>query len=351
MQSIEQMLARLDTAIKEGITTTDLGSSILNPMQFAAFVRAMQAKTCVIPEARYINMTSEKANIDRVGFVGRVLSGGKTQDGTQNVPTQVKPSYQTNQLIAQELVAITGLYDTAKRRNIELDQHVNTLIALLGEAGGRDAEEYGLLADKDYAGEDDYLFLTDGWVKLAANKIYGVGASKDFDPSATFDPDDPMTLAFPENMFEAMLSALPKEYLQDRSSWRLYASFGVVNDYANILKARQTALGDIAQTTGGSQAAQPNLKTYWLPFKGIPVVHTPMIERSAAVGDGGAGDVALLSHPDNMPWGVFEQVTVEPERKPQERKTNFVLTMEADVNYEDENAAVASYIDQEVPGS
>jgi len=44
-------------------------------------------------------------------------------------------------------------------------------------------------------------------------------------------------------------------------------------------------------------------------------------------------------------------VTVEPDRIPSDRRTDFVLTLEADAHYEDENGAVAALIDQKKPSS
>ena len=80
-------------------------------------------------------------------------------------------------------------------------------------------------------------------------------------------------------------------------------------------------------------------------YKGIPVVYCPMLERASEA----TGRVAMLQHPDNMAWGVFHEVTIEREREAKARRTDFVLTIEADAHYEDENAAVVALIDQTQP--
>ncbi len=141
-----------------------------------------------------------------------------------------------------------------------------------------------------------------------------------------------------EDMFNAMLQALPKQYLQNPTEWRLYVTWDVYDGYRDILRARQTNLGDAAQTGNAP-----------LYFKGIPVVYTPMLERSTDYNSsaGTWGDVAMLQHPDNMVWGVFHDITIEPSRVAVSRRTDYVMTLEADVNYEDENAAVVAFI--EVP--
>jgi hypothetical protein len=331
----EEMLARLNAALKS-ITVQDLGQSVLAPEQFAQFVKTMQPNTVVLDEARFSEMTRETKNIDRIGFIGQILSRGRAVNGTINIPTAVKPSTATNQLIAKEMVAITGLDDDALEVNIERDSLEQTLMDIFSLAAGRDLEMFGLLADSA-SDPTGVLSLSDGWAKLAGQAVYN---GMDFDITDVYDPATPLASCYPENIFQACLTALPKEYLAVRNEWRLYVPFEVFDGYANLLKARNTALGDKAQTDGES-----------IPYKGIQVTYCPMLERSATVGDGGAGRICLLEHPDNMVWGLFRNVRIEPDRVAKERKTDFVLTLKADVGYEDENAAVVAYLDQATPGT
>lgn len=338
----EELLNKMYTAFKQIVTVDDLGKAILQPAKFAAFVRAMQHKTRILQEARFISMDAQIQDIDRVGFVGRILrSGVKWNAGTgkwehRKLTTEeyAKPAFATNQLIVKELQAVTSLRDKALRRNIERGNFEATLVDLFGEASGRDMEEYALLADTDISySDDDVLSLTDGWLKLAANKVYGSGAAKDFDPAAN---------DFPENMFQVMLEALPKQFLQNESEWRIYCGWDIRDDYINLLKARLTDLGDKSIVATGEMVP---------PFKGIPIRYVPMFNRSKTEAEGGKGEIALLSHPGNMAWGVFHEVTVEPDRIPLDRRTDFVLTLEADAHYEDENASVAAFVNLETPGS
>ncbi len=327
----EEILEKLDSAFK-GITVTDLGTSVLADEKFDRFVRAMQARTNILAEARFIEMGSQVVDIDRVGFVGRVLTSGVKADGTESgSETEVKPTFNTNKLVAKEMRGKTGIKDRALRRNIERGNFENTLVDMFGEAVGRDMEEWGLFGDT--TSSDALLALTDGWLKKAGNKLYGVesaggAADRDFDPTSI------------EDMFQKMLQALPKEYLVNRAEWRFYVPFEVEDGYRNILKQRGTALGD-ATLTGNAQ----------LMYKGIPIVYTPMLERATAVGGGGTGKVAILSHPDNMAWGVFYEVTLEKERVASDRATNFYVTVEGDVNYEDENGVVVAYMEMPKPAA
>lgn len=326
--SNEQILARLDEAYKS-ITVDNLGDSVLAPEKFNQFIKAMQHRTTILPEARFISMQSQITEIDRVGFVGRVLTAGNKV--VQSVESQhvlseeefAKPQFATNKLIAKEMQAVTGVRDKALRRNIEQGGFENTLVTLFGEAAGRDLEEWAIFADTDIAyATDSILWLTDGWAKKAANKVYGSGVGAEIDPDAA---------DYPEQVLKALLNALPKQFLVNRSEWRFYVPYEIEDGYRDLLKSRGTAIGDRAQTEGGG-----------LYYKGIPVVYAPMLERSS-------DRVAMLQHPDNMAWGVFHEVTIEKEREAKARRTDFVLTIEADAHYEDENGAVVALIDQEKP--
>jgi len=328
----EQLLQKLDQAFKSVVDVNALGDSILVTQKFDRFVEAMQHRTNILPEARFQEMTSRKTEIDRIGFVDRVLTKGIKDDGSSETEkgseSFVKPDTWTNKLIAQELRGKVALTDRALRRNIERGDFENHLVNLFGEAAGRDFEEWALLSNTENLTEAGILEMTDGWLKLADKHIFGKGDDNDF------DPDDA------ESILGALLDALPKQYLVNRSEWRFYVPYEIEDGYRNILKQRGTALGDSAQTAGER-----------LYYKGIPVVYAPMLERSVAPdasgGEKGLGGVATLQHPDNMVWGVFHEVTIEPCRNAEERRTEFYLTIECDAHYEDEKAAVTAYLDKE----
>jgi hypothetical protein len=343
MLSQEQLLLLLDKAmsLKGGIIEiSDLGESILQPQKFTQFVRQMQEDTVILPEARYITMDSQIVDIDRVAFLGRILKSGN--DNTNKaVPVHrdltegefTIPVTYTNHLTASEFQAIVSLRDKMLRRNIEKAGFEGTLIDMLGEAVGRDSEELYLFGDTDLTqGQDDVLNKFDGWIKLAVGKVYGAGGDADFDPT-----DDEV---YPENMFKAMLGAIPKVYLKNRSGFRFWVNYDTDDAYRDLLKKRNTGLGDSVQTQFNEIA-----------YKGIPVRRVPMIERAKTIGNGGPGDVCLLGYPNNLVWGVFAQIAIEREREAKQRRTDFVLSLEVSCNYEDENAAVVAYIEKENPSA
>ncbi len=326
--STEKILAKLDSAFKSIVDVSELNEGILQTAKFDAFVDAMQKRTRVIPDARFLEMEAHKQEIDRVGFVDRVLSKGIKGDGsTEGSDSWKNPTINSNKLIAQELRGQVALTDRALRRNIERGDFEDHLVNLFGEAAGRDFEEWAILANEDDLTDAGILEMTDGWAKLAGNHVFGQGSN-------SFDPDNP------EEIFDALLDAVGKEYLVDRSEWRFYVPYEVEDGYRDSLKARGTALGDTAQTTADQ-----------LVYKGIPVVYVPLIDRSKQPDETGTekgvGRIAMLQHPDNMVWGVFHEVNIERYRNAQERRTEFYLTIECDAHYEDEDGAATAFLDKE----
>ena len=335
MLSQAEMLKLIDRALKGGIVDVDaLGEAVLQPTKLTRFIRKMQESTVILPEARYMPMDAQIHHIDRISFTGRVLDSGDDAGGAHKVLAEsdyAKPTMAINKLTVHEFQAIVSIQDKALRRNIEKENFEETLIDLLGEAVGRDMEEFALFADTDFSySQDHVLSKSNGWIKLAANAIYG-GDTSDFDPAHA---------TYPENMFDAMLGGMPKEYLTDLGAWKYWVNWEVQNAYRNLLKARGTALGDSVYTT--------NQK---LAYKGIPIERVPMLERTKAEGVGGCGDVAMLGFPNNHIWGVFHKVTIEREREAKKRQTDFILTLEVDAGYEDENAVIVAFIDKSNPVS
>ena len=103
--------------------------------------------------------------------------------------------------------------------------------------------------------------------------------------------------------------------------------------YRNVLIARGTTLGDSAQTGFAP-----------LTFKGIPVVHCATLDDET--GRTLSGDVAhsILSNPKNLAYGIWKNLSIEPERKPGEELTKYWFRMRGDVDYYFRNGAVTAQI-------
>lgn len=329
--STEDLLQRLDKSLKAITDVDQIGDSILAPEKFDEFVRRMEDSTVVLPEARMIEMDSHTTEIDRTSFPERILRSGRKGGERQTLGTDdfAAPKTWTNKLVAEEFQAVTGLSDRALRRNIERDDFTDTLIELFGEAAGRDLEELAIFGDTDIDEDtDEVLSQIDGWLKLAENVIW----------SGDISGEDSAEEAY--NLLDVMLESLPKRYLGDPSEWRFYVDWETLNDYRKHLRDRGTDLGDRALT---DSMLVPQ-------FAGIPVTYVPLFQRAKeASQEHVSGRVAMLQHPDNMAWGVFHEVTVEDEREAKARRTDFVLTVETDAHYEDEEAGVVAFLDRDEP--
>lgn len=380
MLTTDELLGRLDNAIK-AITTATLGGAKLAPEKAQAFVRSAEVKAKILPAARRLDMKSHTRDIDRVGFGSRILQGA-----TENTapPDSANPTYATNQLVSAEVIAVVGITDSALEDNIESENFEDTLVQMMGERAGIDLEELYMQGDK--ASADTFLAKVDGWLKRAANVVsgtitdaggglnttlsaaagagtsklsltavagaavndfvrVGAGLSQEYFQITAVGAAD-ITIngqllynhaageavveitaipgfnpRNPEAMFEAMLQVLPEQYKQRPEELVFWVPWAIENDYRDVLRSRGTALGDAAQ-----RDAQP------VSYKGVPVT----VSAAVPAGKG------LLSHPDNMVFGIYRDIKIEPDRVVKARRTDFVLTLRTDANFEDENGAVAA---------
>lgn len=302
-KTIHQMLA----AAFKAITVPDLGSSRLNPEQAARFLQVVQERTVALSATRRLTMTADRRNIDRTGFSGRILKAPQTE-GTQFAEADYEqPVFFTNQLVAQKARGAASISDETLEENIERGNFEDTLVDMIAAQAGRDLEE--LLVAGDTGSGDAFLALIDGWLVEAAQSLSGSGTAPDFDATDV------------EAMFDAMILAVDPKYLQDRSRWRLYVTFDMENAYRDVLRGRNTGLGDTAQT-----GAQP------LAYKGFRIQELPVLSAGTA----------WLTHVDNSVHGIRREIEIEPERKADHDRWDFHVRVKADAHYEDENAAVAA---------
>lgn len=292
-----ELLKQIQLALKS-ITRADLGKAVLNRTKQQRFVRTVSESTPMLDQARRIDMTSHTHDIDRIAFTERILYTAKEgEEGSQ----QSKPDFSTNSLESVEVMAIVGITDSSLEDNIEKENFEDTLIDLIADRVGVDLEELFINGDKDSS--DPFLAQIDGWLKLSANEV----TAEDFDPTDV------------EDMFDAMLQAVPKKYLRNRSEWVYYVHWDIEDAYRNVLRKRGTGLGDAAQTTAQQ-----------LSYKGIRVQDC----SNMPVG------TALLVPANNLVYGIYRDITIEPDRIPKARRTDFVTTLRVDAHYEDENASV-----------
>ncbi len=314
------ILTDIRAAVKR-MTVDTFGDSVLLPERRDAFIRAIQRRSVVLDEARFQRMDSNIVDIDTV-WLNTILTRGKPGTKEDNdwlgTETKQKVGRSTHQLRASEMRGALGLEDRAKRRNIEKDQIENTILDLAGGAVGRDLEHLALLGEVDRRGneEDEHplIGLFNGWLEKAAKKV---------------ENPDKDHADWPVNLFEAMLTEIDDKYLVNPAEYRFYVPWTVKNDYANYLIKRTTALGDSAII--GDAASR---------YKEFPIRIAPLLANSKVY-----NPACLLAPPDNMVWGIFHEVTIEEDRVPADRSTDWYVTIEADAGYEAPAAACAGYVD------
>ena len=296
---MQHLLDKLNQAHK-AITVNDLGESKLVPQQAAQFIRVATQSTPLLDEARRIDMNSHTRNIDRISMTGRMLRKTGELEEAKEVEG---PDFYTNKLVAEEMTGVFWLTDQALEDNIEQSQLENTIVSLAGERVGVDLVDLFVNGDRDLS--DELLSTTDGWLKKAANRI----------DADIFDPADV------ESLFGNLIGVLDKTYLRNPADWTIWTDWDTADDYRDILRGRQTGLGDRAQTSFDG-----------VNFKGFDIAYEPSIPAGTA----------MLVPNSNLVWGVYRDVRIEPERRAKLRRTDYVVSLRADCHFEDENAVVVA---------
>lgn len=307
-----------NTAFKDVTISGDFGASVLQPAYRNEFIREATRNLSIFSEARRVVMNSNVENIDHTGFGERVMH----KVGEEEEVKTTKPKFDQYKLIADEYAAGVGITDKALRRNIERQKYAQTLVQMLGVRFGVDWETFAVASDEDKYTSGNLLKTGDGWIKKCKNHLYGTGTGKDFDGSKTV-----------AEMLDTMIKTYPKNYLKQRSSLRFYLDGDYYNEYINEVGERPTIAGDEAIS-----------KFVARPFKGIPVVEAPVLSDEDILDtSNGWGPTAMLMDPNNMVYGIFHEVTMEPERKPALRLSNYYITCEVDQGFENPNVGVVAF--------
>ena len=322
---LNEMVENPTESIKS-ITVSDLSYSVLQPQYFNQFVQEATRDQTILAEARRIVMTSQVTNIDRTGFSSRIMEVATEA----TAPSGVNPAFNQTQLTAKEFVGMVGITDNALRRNIEKEGFQSTLISMASSKWGEDWEALAVFGDTAKTNLPALLKSQDGWIKKCTNKLYGTGTGKDFDGST----------ATVSAVFKAMLAKYPKNYLKNRTNLRFYVGSDLFDDYIDEVGQRATVVGDDA--TGNNIAR---------PYKGIPVVEAPVLNDADGThaSNGWGAKIAMLQDPNNMVYGIFHEVGIEPERQAKLRKTDYVFSAESDQGFENPNVGVVALYGIEKP--
>lgn len=303
--------------LQKVVDTTLVGSGgggILSPEQADRFIDYMVDQTVLTKSVRLVRMNSASREIDRIDLGTRKVRKAteNTDDGVDADVTFDKISLNTVKVRLDWSLTSEALED-----NIEgaaLEDHI---ARLMSAQFGNDLEDLYINGDVTNTG-DALLKTLDGWYKRAVNGAHTVSAPALGDSSRALD----------KATFNALIKAMPKKYLQQRSKLMFFTGTSPLQDFLNRLTDRSTPLGDsvIFGTPGGNGGGgATNIR----PF-GIPVVEVPLYDETLSGGYSGAtGDHTWvdLTFPENRIVGVQREIKVYREFKPKKDAIEYTAYM------------------------
>lgn len=284
--------------------------ALLNDEQFNTFMRAAIINQTILNDASFRRMNAMNQVVSSTKIVGRVLQNGYDSNGdTEDQLTSATVGFGKAQLISTKLKALTGILDDDKEDNIEKEQFETTLLTMMGEAVGTDLEALCVFGDSTYTDNSiaDPLFSTfDGWLAQATNTIKSENYSNG-------DGDFDLSSGGITSMFDAMIGKMPVAYRQANLMKDLvfYVPWEIKDAYHDYLIDRETGLGDSSL-----------LNNTELQYKGIPVKYAPVLDATDGRTVHGAIP-SILTVPEFMWYGVYKDLSVEPDRIVAQELTNY----------------------------
>lgn len=306
---------------------------ILDREQYNQFMRDVEFNTTILKDAAYKKMNREQVITTGTLIEGRVLQDGYLEDSrdTNGNLTAAKVGFGKSELTAHKLRAKTFIDDDDLEDNIEGEQFQNTLLSMMGNQIGEDLEAIALYGDTDLDYDDQPLYHTyDGWIKQSTSFLKSSEVATG-NSNGDFNVHDNTI----EAVFDAIIRAVPARIRQSKLMQRfaIYVPYEVEDAYRNLLKSRNTQLGDDMQT-----GDKP------LMYKKYPIKEAPILEDEEAR--------ELLEYapvvggtPDLWKWGVYKDVKVEPYRKPDIERTEFFYRTRCDVSLEWNSSFITAKLD------
>ena len=246
------------------IALNDLSTGgALNTEQALAFIDYVWDESSMATHARQEVITAQDKEIYKIGINSRVaMTRGVAQD-----PQRRRGVTTTKVAIAcHELVVPFEIEDFFKRFNVEGDAVEDHIFRMFAAQTANDMEELNwtgdtlgparLESDLFEGGDttryikDDYIALSDGWLKLARGGHQSDANAANI--SAT--------------IFSNLLKALPEKYKRDRTKLRFFCSPDLEQNYREKTATRATVAGDNALNSTAP------LTPFGVPLLGIPLM-------------------------------------------------------------------------------
>lgn len=306
MMENRSLLAKADLALLDLMTD----GGYLLPAQAKQFIKVMIKKAKLSGKISVTPLDSVTQLVEKIRFAGQVL-----QPGTPGVALpeaqRSKPDLGKAQWDAQMFKAEVRLNNAVLEQSIERGNLKQTIMEQLSEAVGRDAEK--VLIQGDTGSADPLLAQLDGiLVKATTNTVSGGSARTD------------------DDLLDAMLRALPKEFIAEIAEMEFMSSVNAQLDYVKFLQSLGTQLGDKSRVEGG-----------------VPKYHKIALEDYTLWPDTGFTGVdetnVLLAHPKNIDYGIWKKVRIDTGKDTSAGVLIIVVETWFDVIFIEETAVVRAY--------
>lgn len=310
-------MSNQELAKRADLVIADLTANggMLDAEQSNVFLDKLLEQPTILRQVRQERMNAPEKKINKIGFDSRILKAapqGTTpyqKDNATNdryLPAADRSKVTTSQIMLRtsEVMAEIRLPYEVLEDNIEGQSFEAHVMRLIAERAAVDLEEWALWADT--ASGDPLMALQDGYMKRVFSHVVN-------NASAGVTP----------KMFELGLLAMPQKYLRTTASLKHFISVANGIKYRGKVAERATGYGDSAL-----QAAAP------IYAMGVPVETAPMLAAQ------GTGNQGLLTHPQNLVFGIQRSIQVETDKDIRSREIIIVLTMRAALGLEEEDAAV-----------
>lgn len=320
----------MSDVIEKVIRTTNTGAekpALLQNEQANKFIDYMFDATVLLNgDCRTHRMLAPIADIDRIA-VGQRLVRVATEavDTGENAgATFSKISLTTTKLRLDWEISTETLEDTLEGQDIE--DHIARLMAT---AFGNDLEDVAI--NGDTTSSDGTLKAFDGWYKLALAQAHVVDLGG-------------QTLKW--EVFNKMLKAMPRKFMQKRAELAFYTGTNVLQDYlSDFMQAGGDPWAgpraDFARENPVRTEGSPGF-TAGRPF-GVELREIPLFDETAAGTYSGAtgqhGHVEL-TFPLNRVLGIRREIQVHREFKPKKDAIEYTVFTRAGVNIENADAYV-----------
>lgn len=238
MLSNAQLIAKADATFAE----LQSGGGVLPQEKALEFWKIAVSSSDFLKEIRTVPVAGNEWTQPKIGLESWTF-GPAAEFATVSEEDRVKAAYSQLSLIPKRIKFATKISYEQLRLNVEKDNLLQTIIALLGMAFSRDLAEWTLMADTATAGatmKARSMRLTDGVLKRVTANLF-----------------DANGVRLQKSVCQSMLRKMPKQF-RGNPNLKYVTSTIAAMDYSDSVSNRQTAAGDAAlnnlsNATGGAK--------------------------------------------------------------------------------------------------